>query len=228
MKILRCNRCKAEAALPETTGDENPMAKAAMTIGFLSSLRGWSIIKVNRIGMMKPPAKVLDLCEDCVEVLLEQFMVGASVAPITTPLDQTLLPHAPMLDCQFIWNPGAGRLICRHDDPELFDALVVDQDNAVEGAGDLTCDQVNEIQDAVQRMKEDVDTAAVAHAVPKRCGRECSEAHTYEAGCLLEGVVRIPEQRESSDPRHVSQNGEDLTDAYSPQEPADDEKWTGE
>jgi hypothetical protein len=191
MKLLRCNRCKAEVAMPEPLSNNSPMALMGKTMEILSKTRGWAHLRVERRGaLISPPVEILDLCEDCVEVLVEQFMVGAEVAPITTPQDQTPLPHAPMLDCQLIWNPGTGSLICRHDDPELFDSLVVDQDRTV-----------SDLQETIRETSEDMATAVVAHAVPQRCGRKCSEAHTYKAGCLLvlgDGCS-IPPQRQSDD-----------------------------
>jgi len=189
-KIHRCNRCAAEVTLPDLKSGNNSGSQVLSVLGTVSALKGWAEIQLVRRGaLFQPATKVLDLCGDCVEILLEQFMVGAAVAPITTPLERTVLPHPPMLDCQLIWNPGKGRLLCRHDDPELFDSLVVDQDK-------ITSD----IQDAVHRMAKDVETTAAVQSRVHRCGPECTEAHTYEGACLLSGVCSIPPQRQPEPP----------------------------
>jgi len=194
MKLLRCNRCKAEVDLPEMAKGDAPLTQTMRAMAGWSKMKGWAHLKVERLGsLIKPPTQMMDLCEDCLEVLLEQFLVGAPVAPITTPQEQTALPHQPMLDCQLVWNPGKGQLLCRHDDPELFDALVVDAGAMADSSEGVTCDQVHEIQQAVQQMKDDVDTAGLAHSIPRRCSRECREAHTYGKGCLLDTQERDAE-----------------------------------
>lgn len=122
-RLLRCNRCGLER--------ETPMP-APNILGFVQPVKaeGWAIMT---LGPGPLPARY-DLCEDCTEVLVEQFLMGATVAPITQPLNQVILPHDPMTDCQLIWNPGKGSFLCYHDDPELYQALIIDNaQNVAEG-----------------------------------------------------------------------------------------------
>ena len=101
-------------------------------LGFTAPVKaeGWAVMT---LGPGPLPARY-DLCEDCAEVLVEQFMVGAAVAPITQPAAQVVLPHDPMTDCQLVWNPGKGGFLCYHDDPELYHALIIDNaQNVAEG-----------------------------------------------------------------------------------------------
>lgn len=90
-------------------------------------------------------------------------------------------------------------------------------------------------------MADDMKTAGYAHSIPQRCaGDACSEQHTYTEGCLLAGVVRAPSENPAPNPcghmypgtpcdwnhcatpgRLISQQGEDLTEAYSEQEAAE-------
>lgn len=122
-RLLRCNRCGQE--------HETPMPVPNI-LGFTTPVKAenWAVMT---LGPGPLPARY-DLCEDCAEVLVEQFMVGAAVAPITQPMAQVVLPHDPMTDCQLVWNPGKGGFLCYHDDPELYQALIIDNaQNVAEG-----------------------------------------------------------------------------------------------
>ena len=236
----------------------------------------WSKVSVSQKaeqeGVMGRHHRV-DLCEDCTEVLVEQFLKGASVAPITKPASQTLFPHDPMTDCQLVWNPGKGAFLCYHDDPELYHALILDNaQNVAEGvperpvidktnwvrckdcdctsAESVACQcECHPLVKRIEKLADDMHTAGWAHSIAQTCGQECSEQHTYGDGCILEGVVRAPEKnlpcnhmypgtpcdwnRCATPGRLISQNGEDLTEAYSPQEPYTDgipqqRGWSGD
>jgi hypothetical protein len=87
-------------------------------------------------------------------------------------------------------------------------------------------------------MAADVKTAGYAHSVPQRCaGDACSEQHTYTEGCLLAGVVQPPPFKftpcrycdctqhlglrcsSTGCECYVSTAGEELSAAYSKQDP---------
>jgi len=76
--------------------------------------------------------KWFDLCRGCAETLVGKFLEGEETEAITKPpvdpaeTDVSVLTHEPTLDCQWMINPGTGRMICHHDDAELYDALVTD------------------------------------------------------------------------------------------------------
>lgn len=182
MKLIRCNRCGDEMEVTQDAGLGGLMK--AMTM--FGEARRWS-----RIQLAKPSGqegvmgdlRVFDLCEDCREIFLLQFMTGAEIAAITKRADQTPLPHNPMTDCQLVFDPSAGRFVCYHDDPERFHKLTTDVlQDVVEG---VPAKEIAEIQRDVRQMADDVETAGKAHAIPQRCSKKCSEMHTYEKGCLL-------------------------------------------
>lgn len=194
-----------------------------------AKIPSWSRIKVEETpaqeGVMGR-GETADLCEDCREVFVEQFMKGAAIAAITQPAGKVALPHEDTLyqDCLLAFDPERGGLICEHDDPERFLRLQRDRvQNVAEG--------VPEIQAKIDQVVQDVQTTGYAHSVPQRCSEACSEQHTYEGQCLLAGVVRKvcphcqciehPGLRCSSTGCDclVSTDGENLTAAYSPQEP---------
>jgi len=131
MRLIRCNRCGTEA--------ETPMPKQNLLFGLMAPAKipSWSRVRVEETpaeeGVMGR-GETADLCEDCREVFVEQFMKGAAIAAITQPLAQTTFPHQPMTDCQLVWNPGKGGFLCYHDDPELYHALILDNaQNVAEG-----------------------------------------------------------------------------------------------
>lgn len=102
-------------------------------------------------------------------------------------------------------------------------------------------EKTRKAQDQINQLGQDMKTAGYAHSVPQRCaGDACSEQHTYTEGCLLAGVVRAPSENPAPNPcghmypgtpcdwnhcatpgRLISQQGEDLTEAYSEQEAAE-------
>src|SRR3546814_12322396 len=93
----------------------------------MSKFGKWTSLALSPLaGMVKVRSVTADLCEDCTEILTEQFLTGAAIAPITQPLAQVILPHEPMTDCQLVWNPGKGGFLCYHEDPELYPALILD------------------------------------------------------------------------------------------------------
>lgn len=182
-RLVRCNRCGAEGEIFGKEKTNNPVEGVLATLSRVSQLKGWRALEVkpwtSGLGMT-PPSLVFDLCEDCQEILVEQFLKGAAVAPITQPLVQTILPHQPMTDCMLVWDPERGGFLCEHDDSERYHKLCRDQaQNCAEGV------PPRDVQDAVSQMVEDVATAGYAHAHPRRCTPTCSEAHTYQPGCLL-------------------------------------------
>lgn len=184
-RLARCNRCGAEQEILTPEKNENA---AANLLAAVNSMRGWKALKVVGWGLMKT-TKTYDLCEDCHEILVEQFLKGAAIAPITQPLVQTILPHQPMTDCMLVWDPERGGFLCEHDDSERYHKLCRDQaQNVAEGV------PPQDVQDAVDRLVEDVE-AAKYHTTVQRCSPACSEAHTYTDGCLLKGSGPLPRQR---------------------------------
>lgn len=225
---LRCNRCGEEVDVSAVTGDSsgNPFERVNSALANAKVLKAWTKIVLARMAGAypagKPSSMSLDLCEDCRGVFLEQFMKGASVAPITQPLSQVVLPHQPMTDCQLVWNPANGRFLCYHEDPELYHSLILDNaQNAAEGVPEKPVEMTlayrvpgrvgedgvwrsteteaqtkvrhERIREMMNRMVVDVSVAAETGAVAQRCGEACSEQHTYEKGCLLDGVVGVKE-----------------------------------
>lgn len=103
-------------------------------LGFTAPVKaeGWAVMT---LGPGPLPARY-DLCEDCAEVLVEQFMVGANVHAITQPPGMNVLPHdnVPYQDCLLAFDPDAGKFVCEHDDPERFRKLCTDRaQNVAEG-----------------------------------------------------------------------------------------------
>lgn len=102
----------------------------------------WSIMT---LGPGPLPARY-DLCQDCTEVLVEQFMVGANVHAITQPPGQNILPHdnVPYQDCLLAFDPEVGGFVCEHDDPERFLKLQRDRaQNVAEGVPEQAVDKTN-------------------------------------------------------------------------------------
>lgn len=103
----------------------------------VSKFNKWTSLVLSPLaGMVKLKAVTADLCEDCTEVLTEQFLVGARVEAITKPAGQNILPHdgIPYQDCLLAFDPELGRLVCEHDDPERFLKLQRDRvQNVAEG-----------------------------------------------------------------------------------------------
>lgn len=175
MRLIRCNRC----GLEDETETPMPNPLFGFTVG--KRVPNWTLLTVEND---KGSTDRLDLCEDCKEVLLLQFMAGAGVAPITQPEATAKFPHQPMTDCQLVWNPGKGGFLCYHDDPELYRALIIDNaQNVAEGVPPEKVDDV--LQRKVVQMMDDLNTAAMYGAGVKRCTDACSEGHTYTEGCLL-------------------------------------------
>lgn len=228
-RLLRCNRCGQEhetsMPVPNILGLTAPM-----------QAENWAVMT---LGPGPLPARY-DLCEDCVGVLVEQFMVGAAVHAITKPPGQNVLPHdnVPFQDCLLAFDPEKGGFICEHDDPERFLWLQRNRaQNVAEGVPERKicsecgcvahrefgpcsstgCQCMVGLTEKIDQVVADVKTAGYAHSVVQRCSEACHEAHTYVAGCLLAGVVQPPVIQPG---RLISQHGEDLTEAYSPQEPA--------
>src|SRR3546814_859163 len=110
-RIMRCNRCGAE--------QEAELNFSFSKGGEVTVLDNWARVMVIH---KSPQPEVMgrrdgfDLCEDCREILVEQFFKGAAVAPITQPLVQTILPHQPMTDCMLVWDPERGGLLCEPAD----------------------------------------------------------------------------------------------------------------
>lgn len=133
-RLVRCNRCGTEG---DVTLKPSGVAVVDAMAAFsgMSKFGKWSSLVLSPLaGMVKTRTLQADLCEDCTEILVEQFLVGGAVAPITQPLTQVVLPHEPMTDCQLVWNPGKGRFLCYHEDPELYHALILDNaQNVAEG-----------------------------------------------------------------------------------------------
>lgn len=240
-RITRCNRCGAEAEIKagdksfrgNTTTPQDVIRRIASGMGDLKAWRSVSIVGFPQVENVRPDEERYDLCEDCVEVFLLQFMKGAEVAAVTKPAHMTALPHDPYQDCLLAWDPRAGGFICEHDDPARFKTLYTDRiQNVAEG--------VPELQAKIGEVAEEMHTSGWAHSTVQRCSAACSEAHTYVEGCILAGVVQPADQprrftpcrycnctehlglRCSSTGCHclVSTDGEELTAAYSPQEPA--------
>lgn len=103
-------------------------------LGFTAPVKaeGWAVMT---LGPGPLPSRY-DLCEDCAEVLVEQFMVGANVHAITQPPGMNILPHdnVPYQDCLLAFDPELGGFVCEHDDPERFRKLCTDRaQNVAEG-----------------------------------------------------------------------------------------------
>lgn len=201
-RLARCNRCGAEHEI--MAPEKSQKNAAANLVATLNKMDGWKALTVTGWGLFKT-SQTYDLCVDCVEIFVEQFLKGASVAPITQPLVQTILPHQPMTDCMLVWDPERGGFLCEHDDSERYHKLCRDQaQNAAEGV------PPQDIQDAVDRMVEDVATAGHAHAYPQRCTPACGEAHTYQPGCLLANGPRAMQiQDDAPDPMYRDGYGDD-------------------
>lgn len=212
-RLARCNRCGAEQ---EVLSVEKGESTAANLVAAMNNMRGWKALKVVGWGLMKA-TQTYDLCQDCHEILVEQFLKGASVAPITQPLVQTILPHQPMTDCMLVWDPERGGFLCEHDDSERYHKLCRDQaQNAAEGVPPQDVQDVvnsrghvighlntKNIQDAAGRLSEDM-YAAQQGAWVQRCTPACAEQHTYTDGCLLNNVVQPPGQdvNDEDEPEH--------------------------
>lgn len=205
-RLARCNRCGAEHEI--MAPEKSQKNAAANLVATLNKMDGWKALTVTGWGLFKT-SQTYDLCVDCVEIFTEQFLKGASVAPITQPLVQTILPHQPMTDCMLVWDPERGGFLCEHDDSERYHKLCRDQaQNAAEGV------PPQDIQDAVDRMAEDM-YAAQNHAVVQRCTPACGEAHTYQPGCLL--ATKVEQARamqivdDQPDPMYHDGYGDDET-----------------
>ncbi len=247
MRLIRCNRCGVEA--------ETPMPERNVLFGLVAPAKipAWS-----RVIVEETPAKEnvmgrhvkADMCEDCREVFVEQFMKGAKVEAITQTVGQNPFPHDDILyqDCLLAFDPERGRLICEHDDPARFHKLCRDRaQNVAEGVpeqkvetlppGDylVSAEDMQRMDTGllakIGQLASDMQTAGYAHSVPQRCSEACSEQHTYERPCLMAHPVRkaCPHcqciehlgLRCSSTGCEclVSTDGENLTAAYSEQEP---------
>lgn len=120
MRLSKCNRCGAQAELIYS-GPSNPAPEPS----------NWA-----RLSVLPPfsgKTNWVDLCADCYEALEEKFLAGDKVNPLTrdnsAESDVSILTHEPTIDCQWLINPGTGQMICKHDDPDLFAALSIDQFN---------------------------------------------------------------------------------------------------
>lgn len=194
-RLVRCNRCGTEG---DVTLKPSGVAVVDAMAAFsgMSKFGKWSSLVLSPLaGMVKTRTLQADLCEDCTGVLVEQFLVGGAVAPITQPLTQVVLPHEPMTDCQLVWNPGKGRFLCYHEDPELYHALILDNaQNVAEGVPEKPVAEIP-LMERARQLSDDVAMAGYAHAVPQRCSVACSEAHTYREGCLLANIAQgVPGQ----------------------------------
>lgn len=177
-------------------GSTNPlvrMANALQNMG--NTMKGWRFVSVASLPQAENTQGIserFDLCEDCVEVLLRQFMVGAEIAAITQPPGRNPLPHDDILyqDCLLAFDPERGGLICEHDDPARFQKLCVDRaQNVAEGVPELRTG-----------VAENVRGRCVYCGCTPHLGLRCSSTGCE---CL------------------VSTDGENLTAAYSEQEPAE-------
>src|SRR3546814_691027 len=169
-RIMRCNRCGAE--------QEAELNFSFSKGGEVTGLDNWARVMVIH---KSPQPEVMgrrdgfDLCEDCREILVEQFFKGAAVAPITQPLVQTILPHQPMTDCMLVWDPERGGFLCEHDDSERYHKLCRDQaQNCAEGV------PPQDVQDAVERLVTDVNTAGYdPRSEERRVGKEVYSKGRY-------------------------------------------------
>lgn len=133
-RLVRCNRCGAEGDVTLKPSGVAVVDAMAAFAGMSKFTKWTSMVLSPLAGMVKVKTVAADLCEDCTEILVEQFLTGAAIAPITQPLTQVVLPHDPMTDCQLVWAPGKGRFLCYHEDPELYHALIIDNaQNVAEG-----------------------------------------------------------------------------------------------
>lgn len=188
-RLVRCNRCGTEGDVTLKPSGVAVVDAMAAFAGVSKFTKWTSMVLSPLAGMVKLKSVTADLCEDCTEVLVEQFLVGGAVAPITQPLTQVVLPHEPMTDCQLVWNPGKGRFLCYHEDPELYHALILDNaQNVAEGVPEKPVTETS-LMERARQLSDDVAMAGYAHATPQRCSAACSEAHTYREGCLLANVV---------------------------------------
>lgn len=146
-RLIRCNRCGLEDEIVQEPPSILGLMKA------IRVLPRWSRIiatKVATVTGTEGETEIFDLCEDCREILVEQFLKGAPVAPITQPLVQTILPHQPMTDCMLVWDPEGGAFMCEHDDSERYHKLCRDQaQNVAEGV------PPQDVQDAVDGANEE-------------------------------------------------------------------------
>lgn len=212
-RVTRCNRCAAEVITdpPVRTFGQAPDLRSSL-LEFGRALSGWR--SVNMMGWpmaenVQPAAETFDLCEDCVEVFLLQFMKGARIEAITQPADQTDLPHQPQLDCLLAFDPERGGFICEHDDPERYGQLVVEAQES-------------------RAISEQVDTSGWVKCPTCQCtaanspGCACHCHLQYRAAELVSDVTTAGAAH-AFPQRLISTDGEDLTEAYSDQEPFTDE-----
>lgn len=206
-RLARCNRCGAEQEILTPEKNQNT---AANLVAALNKMNGWKAVSVVGWGLFKA-SQTYDLCDDCHEILVEQFLKGAAVAPITQPLAQTVLPHQPMTDCMLVWDPERGGFLCEHDDSERYHKLCRDQaQNAAEG---VPPQDVQDVVDAAAQLVDDVHTAGWAHGMVQRCTRACQEQHTYTDGCLLNNVVQPPGADVNDEDEPADGYGSDYVDA---------------
>jgi hypothetical protein len=218
MRLIRCNRCGAEA--------ETPMPKQNLLFGLMAPAKipSWSRVRVEETpaeeGVMGR-GETADLCEDCVEVFLLQFMKGAAIAPITQPLAQVAFPHQLMTDCQLVWNPGKGGLLCYHDDPELYHALILDNaQNVAEGVPEQPVSV--DVSDAIVSCpvcKEKVRKSVRAEHIVEVHGNEqelhgCSECGGRVPGfAMMDHYNTVHNQGDTKLQRKIEQIRQDMITA---------------
>lgn len=242
---IRCNRCGTEVDVSAMAGSPesvNPLVKTLGVLSGIKSLSKWTRVDVamasgSYIASVKPAPVRFDLCEDCREVLLEQFMVGAEVAAITQPSGRNPLPHdnQPYQDCLLAFDPSKGRFICEHDDPERF--LKLQRDRAQNVAEGVPEQPVKITQDQIRQM--DAEPGTVWNPGTKKYITRDEDPELFDALTSdYQGMVQpsdrpYPVCRYCNCTGHpglkcsstgcdclVSEQGEELSAAYSSQEPA--------
>ena len=158
------------------------MNSAANMLASLNKGPKWSKLQVVHSSVADSLAGEpdgFDLCEDCREVFLLQFMTGARIEAITKPAEQTHLPHAPMNDCMLVWNPHTAGFVCNHEDPILYQELVKDAEAAA-------------LSERVNKLTEDMTFAAENHVPPTPTVNDWAEAKRTGtcAGCKHEAHIR--------------------------------------
>jgi hypothetical protein len=170
MKLVRCNRCGAEREILSDKGLANKY-RAWAQAGVVAK---WSKIQEFRPADqegVEDTVRTFDLCEDCREVFLLQFMTGAGVAPITKPAHQTPLPHDPMQDCALAFDPETGAFVCFHDNPERFRHLTR------EALPDAVGDEARRIKAVQAEVNQIRDVVEGGNSCPEpECDREWNQA----------------------------------------------------
>lgn len=160
MKLTRCNGCGKEEELV-------PMDRDVLMPRTL-----WYTLALSQTVYERRTTtdqQMFDLCAAC-HVALRKMLESPEVK-----ISDKTRKHPPTPDCLLVFNPGNRQLFCRHEDPELFDALVQDQKRRADST------EVNEfITKGAARLKAAMNAQRDAEADPEDLReRKCTECGTW-------------------------------------------------